>query len=101
LALRAKRAPARLPALRVPRTIGQSADARICISECTDCARRVETILHDVCPTRGGGFCLPADPTAHGLTQGKATGLASPPAGSTGYHTPFAPDDMTQHVDRI
>ena len=33
-----------------------AADARICSFECTYCAHCVETVLHDVCPTCGGGF---------------------------------------------
>ncbi len=31
-------------------------DARICSYECTFCADCVDTVLHDVCPTCGGGF---------------------------------------------
>jgi hypothetical protein len=33
-----------------------SSDARICSYECTYCADCVETVLHDVCATCGGGF---------------------------------------------
>lgn len=32
-------------------------DARICTYECTFCAGCVETVLHNVCPNCGGGFC--------------------------------------------
>lgn len=32
-------------------------DARICTYECTFCAHCVETVLHNVCPNCGGGFC--------------------------------------------
>src|SRR4030095_5237964 len=34
-----------------------SLDAMICSFECTFCRSCVETILHNVCPNCGGGFC--------------------------------------------
>ena len=33
-----------------------AADARICSYECTYCAECVGSVLHNVCPTCGGGF---------------------------------------------
>ncbi|WP_404401646.1 DUF1272 domain-containing protein [Pelagibacterium halotolerans] len=33
-----------------------STEARICSYECTYCADCVETVLHNVCPTCGGGL---------------------------------------------
>jgi hypothetical protein len=33
-----------------------SAEARICSYECTYCADCVDTVLHNVCPSCGGGF---------------------------------------------
>jgi hypothetical protein len=33
-----------------------SPEARICSYECTYCAECVETVLHNVCATCGGGF---------------------------------------------
>ncbi len=34
-----------------------SSEARICSYECTFCAPCVATVLHNVCPNCGGGFC--------------------------------------------
>ena len=34
----------------------ESTEARICSYECTNCANCSESILHNVCPTCGGGF---------------------------------------------
>jgi hypothetical protein len=34
----------------------ESVDARICSFECTFCTNCVDTILHNVCPSCGGGF---------------------------------------------
>src|SRR5262245_44080278 len=34
-----------------------STDAMICSFECTFCRRCVDTILRNVCPNCGGGFC--------------------------------------------
>lgn len=33
-----------------------ASDARICSYECTYCAKCVDTVLRNVCPTCGGGF---------------------------------------------
>jgi hypothetical protein len=41
-------------------------EARICSFECTFCSTCVETVLHDVCPNCGGGFCpRPIRPATH------------------------------------
>jgi hypothetical protein len=34
-----------------------SAEAMICSFECTFCRSCVESVLHNVCPNCGGGFC--------------------------------------------
>lgn len=54
--------------------------ARICSYECTYCAECVETVLHNVCPTCGGGFVpRPIRPVR---AEGNQTnlGLANRPA---------------------
>lgn len=35
----------------------ESLEAQICSFECTFCAACVETVLENVCPNCGGGFC--------------------------------------------
>jgi hypothetical protein len=35
----------------------ESTEAMICSFECTFCRGCVETVLHNVCPNCGGGFC--------------------------------------------
>ncbi|MGP9804923.1 DUF1272 domain-containing protein [Paracoccus sp. NSM] len=78
-----------------------SADARICTYECTYCARCVETVLHNVCPTCGGGFAPRPIRPRTAWRKGRHLGLAHHPAGATRHHTPFTPEDIKQHVDRI
>ena len=58
-------------------------DARICSYECTYCAQCVETVLHNVCATCGGGFSQrPIRPKgAH--RAGKTLGLGHQPASTT------------------
>jgi hypothetical protein len=34
-----------------------STEAMICSFECTFCTECVDTVLHNVCPNCGGGFC--------------------------------------------
>ncbi len=35
----------------------ESTEAMICSFECTFCTECVDTVLHNVCPNCGGGFC--------------------------------------------
>lgn len=79
----------------------QSADARICTYEGTYCARCVETVLQNVCPTCGGGFAPRPIRPRTAWRKGKHLRLAHHPAGTTRHHTPFAPEEIEQHVDRI
>ncbi len=50
-------------------------EAMICSFECTFCRNCVDTVLENVCPTCGGGFCMrPIRPAAiwnHGLSLTK------------------------------
>lgn len=78
-----------------------SDDARICSYECTYCADCVDTVLHNVCPTCGGGFApRPIRPKAN-WREGKSLGLGHHPAGTRRVHTPYTADDIAAHVDRI
>lgn len=78
-----------------------AADARICSYECTYCAACVETVLHNVCPTCGGGFTpRPIRPQA-AFRPDRKLGLGNHPAGTTRYHSKFSRDDIQAHVARI
>jgi len=64
-----------------------AAEARICSYECTYCAACVDTVLHNVCPTCGGGFVpRPIRPKgAH--REGKTLGLGHQPAATARTHS--------------
>ncbi len=55
-------------------------DARICSYECTYCANCVEMILHNVCPTCGGGFAPRPIRPAKAYHQTPQLGLGNQPA---------------------
>ncbi len=75
--------------------------ARICSYECTYCADCVETVLHNVCPTCGGGFVpRPIRPKTSWRAD-KKLGLAHNPASTTRVHSPYAMADIQAHVNRI
>jgi hypothetical protein len=52
-----------------------STEAMICSFECTFCRNCVDTVLENVCPTCGGGFCMrpirPATIWNNGLSLAK------------------------------
>lgn len=78
-----------------------SAEARICTYECTYCASCVETVLHNVCPTCGGGFApRPIRPRKSWRPE-KRLGLGHHPAGTVRHHSPFTLDDIKSFVARI
>lgn len=60
-----------------------SPDARICSSECTYCADCVETVLHDVCATCGGGFVPRPIRPARAYRDAPRLGLGNQPASIT------------------
>ena len=78
-----------------------SAATRFCSYECTYCASCVATVLHDVCPTCGGGFApRPIRPRA-AWREDKKLGLQHHPASSVRRRTSFTIDDIKPHVARI
>ena len=78
-----------------------SGDARICSYECTYCAQCVETVLHNVCPTCGGGFApRPIRPQTAFRPELKL-GLTHNPASETRRSSKFTPEDIAAHVARI
>jgi hypothetical protein len=63
-----------------------SAEAMICSYECTFCRLCVETVLENVCPNCGGGFCSrPVRPKGE---YRKGATLANCPASTKKRHKP-------------
>ncbi|TLP58443.1 DUF1272 domain-containing protein [Parasedimentitalea maritima] len=79
----------------------QSPDARICSYECTYCKNCVETILHNVCPTCGGGFAPRPIRPQNAWRAGLKLGLGNHPAGTNRKHSKFSLEDIKTHVERI
>jgi len=76
-------------------------DARICSYECTYCAHCVETVLHNVCPTCGGGFApRPIRPKATFRPELKL-GLGHNPASEKRRYSKFSSENIAAHVARI
>jgi len=76
-------------------------DARICTYECTYCATCVETVLHDVCATCGGGFApRPIRPKgAH--RAGKTLGLGHQSAVTTRTHSKWSRAEVDDLSNRL
>lgn len=78
-----------------------AAHARICSYECTYCANCVETVLHNVCPTCGGGFCpRPIRPRGAHRT-GLTLGLDHHPASPTRKHSRWTLAQVKEQSDRL
>ena len=78
-----------------------SHEARICTYECTYCAHCVETVLHNVCPTCGGGFApRPIRPRTSWRPERKL-GLTYHPASTRRVTTGFTRQEIAEHVERI
>ena len=78
-----------------------SAEARICTYECTYCADCVETVLHNVCPTCGGGFApRPIRPKKAWWPE-KSLGLENHPASTKRVHSRYSLDDIREFVARL
>ena len=76
-------------------------DARICSYECTFCARCVEEVLHDVCPTCGGNFApRPMRPRVN-YREGKALGLANHPASTERIHCKWTAREVEAQSVRL
>jgi uncharacterized protein len=72
----------------------ESTEARICSFECTFCGPCVETVLMNVCPNCGGGFCQrPVRPLKN--LKGEWY-LGKWPASSQPQHRPV---DPTEHAN--
>jgi uncharacterized protein len=79
----------------------QSAEARICSYECTYCADCVEKVLHNVCPTCGGGFAPRPIRPVKAWRPEKKLGLLNNPASTTRVHSRYTMDEIAAHVARL
>ena len=76
-----------------------SLEARICSYECTFCAECVDTVLGDVCPNCGGGFCPRPIRPAHDWRGGNY--LGKDPASTTIRHRPVDPVAHARFVEKL
>ncbi len=79
----------------------QSKDARICSYECTYCADCVETVLHNVCPTCGGGFAPRPIRPMKAWRPEKKLGLVNTPASRVRVHGKYTREEIAAHVARL
>ena len=79
----------------------QSTEARICTYECTYCADCVDNVLHNVCPTCGGGFVPRPIRPIKAWRPDRKLGLQYHPASTKRVHSKFSCEDIKAHVERI
>ena len=78
-----------------------STEARICSYECTYCANCAKGILHNVCPTCGGGLALRPIRPKNGYRSRPLLGLASHPASQERKLTRWTRTEIANLVDRL
>jgi hypothetical protein len=79
-----------------------SADARICSYECTYCADCADKVLHNVCPTCGGGFSpRPVRPRRAYRFPDISLGLDFHPASGVRKHSRWSRGDITAMTERL
>jgi hypothetical protein len=76
-----------------------SLQARICTFECTFCATCVETVLHNACPNRGGGFQPRPIRPRQELRPGIS--LATRPASTRRVHLSYTLDEVAAVAELI
>lgn len=76
-------------------------NARICSYECTYCADCVQGVLHNVCPTCGGGFATRPIRPKTAFRADHTLGLGHHPGSSERVHSKFTREDIDAHVARI
>lgn len=75
--------------------------ARICSYECTYCVTCVDEVLHNVCPTCGGGF-MPRPIRPKGAHRaGLTLGLSHQPASTTRKHSRWTLDQVREMSDAL
>jgi uncharacterized protein len=78
-----------------------SQDARICSYECTYCADCVESVLHNVCPTCGGGFTARPIRPKRAYRAELKLGLDHNPASEKRRYSKFSRSDIDSFVAAI
>lgn len=78
-----------------------SPDARICSYECTYCTHCVEDILHNVCPTCGGGFVPRPIRPKHPYRDAPRLGLTNRPASTKRVHSAWSEEQVAAMADRL
>ena len=78
-----------------------SKDARICTYECTYCAECVDTILHNVCPTCGGGFAARPIRPKISHREEAGLGLKHHPAGTRREHSKYSRAEIERFVGAL
>ncbi|MES0811374.1 DUF1272 domain-containing protein [Roseibium sp. SCPC15] len=78
-----------------------SGDARICSYECTYCASCVETRLHNVCPTCGGGFTPRPIRPKRAYRPELKLGLENNPASTRRKHSKFSAEEIERFVTSL
>jgi len=74
-------------------------DAMICTYECTFCKNCVTTVLFNVCPNCGGGFCTRPVRPSHNLRNGNF--LGNHPATTKITYSPVEPEAHKLFADEI
>jgi len=72
----------------------ESEEALICTYECTFCKHCVDTVLENVCPNCGGGFCPRPIRPKHSHRPG--VGLAHQPASTQVVKTKFSEETIRE-----
>jgi hypothetical protein len=75
--------------------------ARICSYECTYCATCVEEVLHNVCPTCGGGFVPRPIRPKHAYHEVPKLGLANRPASTERVHSTWTAEQVAVMAKRL
>lgn len=78
-----------------------SSKARICSYECTYCVVCVGAVLHNVCPTCGGGFERRPIRPRKAWRLGLRLGLSNHPASRDRVATRWTIDEIKDLVDRV
>ena len=78
-----------------------SAEARICSYECTYCSDCVESTLHNVCPTCGGGLMPRPIRPKKAYRDSPKLGLENQPASLTRKHSRWTADEVARMSDML
>ena len=78
-----------------------SDEARICSYECTYCADCVENILHNVCPTCGGGLMPRPIRPKKAYRDSPKLGLENQPASTTRKNSKWSAEEVARMSDML